>query len=279
MKGLYSYSVLQYRHDIATGEFVNVGVVAYNPSERELVAQIRTSYSRITNLFPSLDGKLLRAHLSFVRSEFQSIAKKLRQELQFEHVASLCPILHDVLPPDDGCFRWSEIGFGNSDELNHSVRSLFDRLVSKYDDHSKQKGRDDEAVWKRFKSEPALKRVLPRLTQKRISVDGEDYTFEHAFKNGCWNVLEPLSLDLGTGDGIKSKAQRILGSTMVMSSAKEDLKMYLLTGKPKSRSLYKSFDSALKILERIPLAKEIVLEEETEQFSESIAKVIEAHAA
>lgn len=278
MKGSYSYSVLQYRHDVATGEFVNVGIVAFKPSERELVTQVRTSYGRITNLFPSLDGKMLRSHLSFVRSEFDSISKKLRQELQFEEVGSLCSILDDVLPPDDGCFRWSEIGFGDSDDLNTTVRSLFDRLVSKYDDHSKQKGRDDEAVWKQFKSAPALKRVLPRLTQKRITVDGEDYTFEYAFKNGCWNVLEPVSLDLGTSEGIKGKAQRILGSTMVMSSAKEDLKMYLLTGKPKSRSLYKPFDSALKILDRIPLPKEIVLEEDTKQFSERIAQVIEAHA-
>jgi Protein of unknown function (DUF3037) len=49
-----AYTVLRYVHDIATGEFVNVGVVVYAPKVRYLQAEMRFICGRLARVF--LDG-------------------------------------------------------------------------------------------------------------------------------------------------------------------------------------------------------------------------------
>jgi hypothetical protein len=61
MKTTYSYTCLRYIHDVATGEFVNVGVVLYAPEARYLRAICRDNYGRLKHMFPNLDGKAYRS--------------------------------------------------------------------------------------------------------------------------------------------------------------------------------------------------------------------------
>jgi len=53
----YSYTVLRYVHDVTTGEFVNVGLVLYTPSDAELRVKTRHTMGRIRDIFPDLDRR------------------------------------------------------------------------------------------------------------------------------------------------------------------------------------------------------------------------------
>ena len=46
----YSYSVLRFTPDIRTGEFVNVGIAAFSPSNQLALIRCRDSIARITKL-------------------------------------------------------------------------------------------------------------------------------------------------------------------------------------------------------------------------------------
>ena len=43
----YTYTVLRYVHDIATGEFLNVGVALFAPEPRFVNAVCRTNFARL----------------------------------------------------------------------------------------------------------------------------------------------------------------------------------------------------------------------------------------
>src|SRR6266849_772275 len=73
----YTYTVLRYVHDIATGEFVNVGVVVYAPKVRYLQAEMRSTYGRLARVFPDLDGDAFKRAMSYVEGSVASTAKRL----------------------------------------------------------------------------------------------------------------------------------------------------------------------------------------------------------
>ena len=58
MNGIsYTYSVVRYLHDPATGETLNVGVVLWAPSVRCLAARFEHRYERLSNTFVDFKGE------------------------------------------------------------------------------------------------------------------------------------------------------------------------------------------------------------------------------
>jgi hypothetical protein len=51
MKTTFTYTVLRYVHDIATGEFVNMGVALYAPEAKYVSAICNPRYGRLSKLF------------------------------------------------------------------------------------------------------------------------------------------------------------------------------------------------------------------------------------
>jgi hypothetical protein len=88
----------------------------------------------------------------------------------------------------------------------------------------------------------------------------DDVFFKHAWKNGSWQVYEPVSFDLADADGIKTKAREWLGHlTAVVSDGSnvEPFKPHFIVGAPTDPKLRPAYDSALAILRRAPNDPEI----------------------
>jgi hypothetical protein len=51
MKTTFTYTVLRYVHDIATGEFVNMGVALYAPEAKYVSAICNSRYGRLSKMF------------------------------------------------------------------------------------------------------------------------------------------------------------------------------------------------------------------------------------
>ena len=57
MKTAYSYTVLRYVHDTATGEFINVGVALLAPEQKFVLGEFRTTYGALKKNFPGYGWK------------------------------------------------------------------------------------------------------------------------------------------------------------------------------------------------------------------------------
>ncbi len=74
MKTQYSFSVLRFIYDAVTLEFVNVGIVVYSPTTKQLQARCTNHYSRISGLFEYFDGLRFRQTLRYIQDAINEIA-------------------------------------------------------------------------------------------------------------------------------------------------------------------------------------------------------------
>ena len=160
-----------------------------------------------------------------------------------------------------------------------SYRRLFvDRLVLSQYPRDKKDRRTDEEVWNVYKRPLADKALTPILRPKEISTRDFQITFDYAFKNDNWHVLQPISLDVVRSESIQRKAAQWLGYCMELGNSKELGQLYLLLGEPQLQAHSAAYAKAKNILNKIPLKHEIVEERDAEAFAEELRTYMKQHA-
>lgn len=277
-KTAYTYTVLRYVHDIATGEFLNVGVALLAPERHYVSALCKTTYGRLREVFPSLDGESFRAAMRHVTQEFERFQKELAEELPLKQTSNgIMGYAHAVLGADDSSLQWSPMGSGLSNEPWLTLEQLYERFVMANEPRSPTHRRHDEDVWKRFSLELQQRQVLRHFAKKTIAVDDDQIEFKHAWKNGVWHCLAPVSFDLASADSIREKAHKWLGQLTSVSKSSEDFKLYFLVGEPSLAELRPAFESAISILGKSTVEQEVVPESEAGALSERLAAEVHAH--
>jgi Protein of unknown function (DUF3037) len=271
----YTYTVLRYVHDIATGEFVNVGVVLYAPKFSYLEAKTRSTYGRLTRVFPDMDGDAFKRAMSHVERSVASTAKCLNDLFRETDLTAL-ELATRTLVSDDSSLQWSPLGSGRTKVPAQELERLFDKFVLQYD-RTRPNSRSDEEVWKSFSRALENRQVLTKLEQKEIVSDVDRMTFRQAWKNSHWHCLEPLSFDFAEGERIHKKATQWAGQMLALANAPERFKIYLLVGEPTRADMQSYYHRALRILETIPIASEIVQESQADALADRIAGEIRSH--
>jgi hypothetical protein len=274
----YTYTVLRYVHDTSTGEFANVGVVISAPSAKFADAILRPTYGRLSKMFPGMDGEHFRQVIRHLQSRFEEIASQVREEMDFgQKPTNAQELAFSVIAPDDSSFQWSEMGSGLAADLPVTLESIYQKMVERYDDRQKTESRSDELVWKSFKKRLEERKVLSRLHPKTISVQDDEVTFSHAWKNHQWHCMETLSFDLMQPQSIREKAHSWLGKMTSIKDAMEKFRVCYLVGEPQLEGSRRAFEQALNVLHKTPVEHEIIREHEAESFAAEVAKEIAAH--
>jgi len=272
----YSYSILRYVHDVATGEFLNVGVVVTSPEAPFVRAKFKSTFGRIKGAFPTVDSEVFKARMRKLQTAFDQIGSGeigrswSKEELKIENV------VHLVLRQDDSSLQWSPPGSGLSSSAADALNSLFARFVTKFDVEVQSERRKDDDVWREFRYELEKRNVLFHLEEKVIEVADDSIKFQHAWKNGAWHCYEPLSFDLASDSSIREKAHRWVGHMLSVQEAKEDFQVYFLVGKPESSKLQGAYEKAISILKKAP-GGSVVEEADASAFSEQVAQEIASH--
>ena len=280
MKTAYTYTILRYVHDTAIGEFVNVGVVLHAPDARFVGALCRTTYGRLTKVFPGMDGEGFKSLMRYIQSSFESIGDKTAEELPLGSKAkNVMEIALTVLPRDDSSLQWSEMGSGLTENPSATLEKIFNRVVQSYEQTQKASGRSEEDIWRKYRKDLEEKRVLGHLVPKTIvsKSNDDEIEFEHAWKNQQWHCIEPVSFDLLEADSIKNKAHRWLGQISSVRDSAEPFKLYLLLGEPQLDRLKPAFIQAKNILNKIPGEKEFIREDDSAKFADQVAEQIKKH--
>lgn len=279
MKVPYTFTILRYVHDTASGEFVNVGVALYAPGAKFAGARCRTTYGRLTKTFPGLDGEAFKSLMRRINHRFEEIAAEVANELPLKgSPTAIMELAWSVLPADDSSLQWSPPGGGVTEDLSTTLTQIYNRMVERYEDSALRPRRSDEEVWTRFKRDLEIRNIAVHLQSKKITVPDDEVEFEHAYKNGVWHCLKPISFDL-SADGITEKAHRWLGQLTSVQSATDRFKVYFLVGEPQQSDLKSTMAKALSILQKIPGDKEIVLEKDATAFSERFARSVASQSA
>lgn len=274
----YHYTVLRYVHDVATGEFVNVGVVLTGADDARVAAKFRRTYTRLKSVFPNLDGEAFRGRMRQLQHTFDRLASGDLALPPRAERATLAHYTNSVIPVDDSSLQWAPPGSGLSVDLQATLQTLYQRFVAQHDSDGLSERRKDDDVWHNFKRQLEQRNVLRHLDEKVISVADDAVRFKHAWKNGAWHCYEPLSFDLASDSSIKEKAHKWLGQMASLRGAPDPFQVYFLVGKPTDLNLHDAYYKALSILRKDELST-VVEESAAEPFSEQVATDILAHIA
>lgn len=281
MRHQYSYSVLRYVHDTTTDEFVNVGVALYAPGANFVDVRCRTTFGRLSRVFPGIKGSYFRSLMRHIEFSFARLGKQIRSELALaSHGKSIIELARSVLPADDSSLQWSQAGAGLTDDPAKTLAQLFERMVMRYDDKADRPHRQDDDIWRQFKTTLGRSEILESFKPKTIAVQDDEVEFEYTWKNGVLHCLEPLSFDLATADNIRNKAHRWLGQISSVQNAPEDFQVYFLVAGPThSKALMGAYDKALSILDKAPVQHRVVREEQAAEFSRELIQEFVRHDA
>jgi hypothetical protein len=277
-KTSFTYTVLRYVHDIATGEFLNVGVAIHAPERRFVNVLCRTTYKRLKDVFPSLDGDSFRGAMRHITRSFEAFSEEARDQLPLRSGAgSVMDFALAVLPKDDSSLQWSPAGSGLTRDPEATLEQLFERLVMGNDVRGGVQRKQDDDVWRHFSLVLQQRQLLKHFEPKTIAVRDDELEFKHAWKNGVWHCLAPVSFDLATPDSIKDKAHKWLGQVASVAKANDRFRLYFLVAEPSHPDLRPAYDSALSILKKSPVDSEVFAEAEAPVLSERLAAEVAAH--
>jgi hypothetical protein len=279
MKTGYTYTLLRYIHDTVTGECVNVGVALLSPDAHFVGARCRDTSGRIIKVFPGVDGDSFKFLMQHIEKQFSILGDQLRQELPLgPQPSNIMDLALRVLPADDSSLQWApNIGSGLTEDPKATLDALFKRMVMFHDEKKAVYRRDDTAVWRNYRRDLETQHVLKYLKPKTISCAGDQIEFGQAWKNNVWHCLAPVSFDLASDESMREKAHRWLGQLMSLKASREKFKVYLLLGEPQQPDLKHAFTKTLRILEMIPVTKELVRERDSACFAKNLAADIAKH--
>ena len=275
----YTYRVLRYLHDPATGEGLNVGILVYAPQLRWLRASFNLNIGRLKNAFPSLDGDVHRALMHRLRSRSECASQKCSDELSFgDSPTDLIGWTNTILREDDSSLQWGLQGGGLTVDPKRELDELYERMVARHQVPSRRQGRDDNAIWSLYKNSLKKTGAAELLTRHEVKTDLGKMKFDHAWKNGSWHCLQPLSLDLLDSDSIRNKGYRVVGEVSAVQDALKNHEIYFLLGEPRNGDTRKAAESTLNLLHaRLNVKYELVREAEADAFSGRLSRNILEH--
>lgn len=275
----YTYSLLRYVHDPVAGESVNVGVVLVSEEARFIGVKCRRNTGRLTKIFPDMDRAAYGSIVRHAEAKAAKLGKQAENQMIFDTIGSSDSVAISLLPHDDSAFQWSEIRSGISKKPQKTLELLFERMVAKYDEPAALRKKNDSDVWRTFRTELEERQVLKHFHKTVIRSSDDTLEVDHAFKNGVWHCLEPLSFDLSDEDYIKDKAYKWAGHLTSVQDQRSDFKIYFLVGEPQDTKLAKAFNTAVNILRKPEVDIEIFRESEVEDLSDLLEDQIRASIA
>lgn len=275
----FSFTVLRYVHDVVAGEFLNVGVVMYAPTDGILKMKTRESIKRLRQAFPEIDLQAFRTTMKGIQRGISLLARDAGRG-PFT-VGNLDARKHalKVLPDEDSSFQWSPVGGGLTSDPQGTFDWLFNRFVSQHDAVAVHR-RSDRDIWRPVQKKLAERGVNVPFEEKVVAGTKDSIKFKSAWKNGSWHAYEAVSLDLAEENGIKNKARRWLGHlSAVAVGNSDDLQLHFLVGRPMHESLLPAYETGKAILSGSPYACEVVDENHTDALVNSIEQEYRASKA
>ena len=276
----YTYTSLRYVHDVTTGEFVNVGIAMFSPELGFVGAKCRKTISRVKSIFPSVNADAFKASMKYVESKFKQAQDELSQlkgqPLPTGSRKTVLDIALNVIGNDDSALQWSPMGSGTTSDPEVALGRLYERMVASNDEISPPAHRQDSDVWRKFSSSLQNRKLLDHFKPKTISVKDDEIRFDHAWKNGVWHCLAPVSFDLSSSASIKDKAHKWLGQLSSVSDTQDQFKVYFLVGEPSQTDLTDAALSAVNILKKSTMTSVVYTERETEKLAELLERQVNA---
>jgi len=275
----FQYQLLRFLPDRVTGEFVNLGVVVYDPISKKIGVKFIEKTTRLSQVFPNTNSRFILKTVKFVESQLRRLSRQLTDELEFEYFENLEEITRRVMPKDDSALFFTETTLSLDINIDALLNYLFNRLVSINLTEAERDYQSDKEIWSKvYKEYFDEMNISKYLRPASIKTKFEDVKFEHSWKNGHLNFFETVNFDLQKTESIRNKVFRWAGQIDELKTSKEASHLYLLALLPKDDlSTNKFIKEFLQSKSSSKVTVEVVAPENAKKVAQGIKREIEAH--
>jgi hypothetical protein len=126
------YQVLRYLPDRVTGEFVNLGVVAYDPAGTSVSSEFINCADRIICVFPGVEGNYLLEVITQIKQHLVELEETWQTSSNTDRTISIEFFTGTVLPKDDSSLIFSEVNGTLGLTSRDVAKDLYERIVRRY---------------------------------------------------------------------------------------------------------------------------------------------------
>lgn len=280
----YKYCILKYKHSPFLEESVNIGLLIFYSNTGKFSFNYSKNLSRIKHIYDNVPERTIKEYLKQIEKRIQkfSFNDDVFHKLEIEDLSSF--VSKYLLPVDGSVLQFSN--YKNDFQFDFKNDFIEDVLQKKYlindlkslSNHPKE----PELLNKFYKNLKGLDFNTINRDQKKFYIDytiknetGNEFKFDYGWQNGTLNLVKPISFDLKESKSIAEKAYKNLGQFIDLENEaeKNNLRYDLIIGRPQSKSLFKEYDHALSLLEKIKHAK-VIEEREIDLYSLKAIKAI-----
>jgi hypothetical protein len=276
----YTYTVIKYLHDPASGEMLNIGVILCAPEAGFIDARLEYHHQRLSETFVNFDGEHYRQTLRRFMAGLDALRDRVTPETLFDLVdrPSDARRFGDIVWPDtDLSFQLSPVMAGITEDPALAIEAIFHRMVTSQYARKTTQARTDDDVWAIYQPSLVRRKIVRNLRPTVIQTTKVELKFEHAFKNEKWHVLQPMSMDYVRKEYIQNKAARWLGNGIGLQESPEIGCLYILFGPPQIEAHKAAYTRAKNLLHEMPVRHEFIEEDAAEQFADFIKSYMRDH--
>jgi hypothetical protein len=276
----YTYTIIKYLHDPATGEMLNIGVILCAPEARFIDARLEYHHQRLSDTFVNFDGDHYRQTLRRFMAALDDLRDRVTTQTLFDLVdrPSDAKGFGEIVWPDAQLsFQLSPVMAGVSDDPGAALDSIFNRMITSQYAKKTTPARTDDDVWAIYQPSLVQRKIVRNLRPTIIQTSKVELKFEHAFKNERWHVLQPMSMDYVKKESIQNKAARWLGNGIGLQESPEVGCLYILLGPPQIAAHKAAYIRAKNLLHEMPVRHEFIEEDSAEQFADFIQSYMRQH--
>ena len=267
----YQYSILRYKHDVRTEEFLNVGVFFWVPEDSWCDFLFTEKPNRVLAAFPNVEKDELISVLKEIRSRICSINTSSK--------TGVLSIAHEALPPDDSSLKWSAPRSGRAINTKAALERVYSSFVTRYQPAKEKHVRSDWNVWHDFSKNLKLYNILGYFRRGSIKTPMKSYRFDHVWHSSVIpQVIATISLDAGSEKEMADKTVNWVGQIGCLSKSNDNFKLHIVLGKPSKKSLDPLYKTATGMLKEEVDAErmDIFNEQDSPILAEKLAKEIHA---
>jgi len=279
MSKYFTYSVLQYKHSLALGEVLNVGILFYFPDEISFEF-VNGDGSRVKSVYPDFDNSLFNGYL-------KTIQTKVRREIDLFRNSPSVPefevfIKNHILAEDAAGLIFREpVQVKNVFPDNRQAVEAYSHLLLPGIIVAKPiiTRHNEQFILKEFSGYLLRKNkdIEQKLVKNEIVGAGNfKVKFDLSWENKTKNYIKPISFDLNDDTTIANKSFQYAGLINALNNTNLSKKSRFdfLISAPREQGLQSSFQNALDILDSAKGNKKLITENLWEGYTDNLISEI-----
>lgn len=274
---LINYSILQYKHDCALDEAVNIGVIAFSAEQRKASLVFDRKLGHLRGLYQDFDRAGVLASLKRLQSHLAELNRYSEHSLFpsiEDHVSSAKQVVQMVWPDGGSSLAVSAGRFSVAEHVDAEAKTLYHRFVDGLRDRSASAARREDAdVWRNVMErlqdhEGFAARFQAHEFGNKIELD---YAAQRASDNQ-WVGIEPVSFDYMNESAIQARTFGLVGKSVGLNAEPDFCKLLVVIGDEyRNPSLIPEVDWAKNFLRDNAPNVEVLSEREVDSVQKHLA--------